>query len=239
MNKKILIRLISVTALGLLSACSSIKESFPDKEKDYQFSTEIPKLTIPNDLASPSSRVSAPPASSERRITRTEETETKPSTPEEELKAAAKDAPTEESAAEPQVPMIDPRSVTVDLLESSNKISYLRINTPFLQAWRMVSKGLSRKSIEVSDRNQTDKIFTVQYDPDEQPVSDGSFEEEINFMLHGFQGNEKEYQLKLVETNQQTDIVILNDQQQPISDEASLKLLKVLQKSIKANLAGK
>jgi outer membrane protein assembly factor BamC len=239
MNKKILIRLISVTALGLLSACTTVKEAFPDKEKDYQFSTEIPKLTIPNDLASPSSRVSAPPASSERRITRTEETETKPSTPEEELKAAAKDAPTEESAAEPQVPMIDPRSVTVDLLESSNKISYLRINTPFLQAWRMVSKGLSRKSIEVSDRNQTDKIFTVQYDPDEQPVSDGSFEEEINFMLHGFQGNEKEYQLKLVETNQQTDIVILNDQQQPISDEASLKLLKVLQKSIKANLAGK
>ena len=238
MNKRILTRLlISIAVPGLFSACSSIKEAFPDKEKDYQFTTEIPRLTLPGDLANPSGQVTAPPASTERRPEPVEET--KPGTPEEELKAAAKNAPTEAEAAEPQATMIDPKSVTVELLESSNKISYLRINTPFLQAWRIVSKGFSRQSIEVSERNQTDKTFTVQYDPDEKPVSDGSYMDEINFMLHGFQGNEKEYQLKLVETNQQTDVIILNDQQQPFSDEASLKLLKVLQKSMKANLAGR
>ena len=32
---------------------------------------------------------------------------------------------------------------------------------------------------------------------DEKPVEDGSYLNEIDFMLHGFQGNEKEYKLKL------------------------------------------
>jgi len=58
-------------------------------------------------------------------------------------------------------------------------------------------------------------------------------------MLHGFQANDKEYKLKLVETNQQTDVVILDGELKPASDEGGLKLLKVLQQSIKANLAGK
>ena len=127
----------------------------------------------------------------------------------------------------------------MELLESSNKVSYLRIGAPFGRAWNIVSKGLSRKSIEVSERNQEEKTFTVQYDPDEKPVEDGTYLDEINFMVHGFQSNEKEYLLKLVETNKQTDVVILNEEQKPVSDEAGLKLLKVLEKSIKANLAGK
>ena len=51
--------------------------------------------------------------------------------------------------------------------------------------------------------------------------------------------NEKEYFLKLVENNQQTDVVVLNEEQKPTTDEGGLKLLKTLQQSIKANLAGK
>jgi outer membrane protein assembly factor BamC len=225
----------ATTVLSVLSACSSIKELFPDKEKDYQFTTEIPKLIIPPDLANGSTLTPTPNASpknpdvtTEESAAKTEEAESKP----------AEDTASADNAADGQ-PAIDPKSITVDLLESSNKIGYLRLNVPFNTAWRTVSKGLSRKSIEVSERNQTDKIFTVQYDPDEKPVEDGSYTDEINFMLNGFQGNEKEYKLKLVETNQQTDVVVLDEEQKPASDEGSLKLLQVLQKSIKANLAGK
>jgi outer membrane protein assembly factor BamC len=207
---------------------------FPDKEKDYQFTTEIPKLIIPADLANgstltPSANTSARTENTESKATASEEADKKPA---EESTAAA------DNTAEEQ-PLIDPKSITVDLLESSNKIGYLRLNVPFTTAWRVVSKGLSRKSIEVSERNQADKIFTVQYDPDEKPVEDGTYLDELNFMMHGFQGNDKEYKLKLVETNQQTDVVILDGEQKPTSDEGGLKLLKVLQQSIKANLAGK
>lgn len=230
MKYKHLVRLTCAAVLVQLSACTTIKEAFPDKEKDYQFTTEIPKLIIPADLANGSTLSAAATRPAPAVVA-----ETAPATTEAESK------PTEDATATEATDeaFVESKSVTVELLEASNKVSYLRIGTPFLRAWRIVSKGLSRKSIEVSERNQEEKIFTVQYDPDEQPVEDGSYLNEIDFMLHGFQGNEKEYKLKLVETNQQTDVVILNDEQKPASDEAGLKLLKVLEKSMKANLAGK
>ena len=44
--------MVSMLACLLLasSACSRIKSYFPDKEKDYQFKTEIPELVVPEDL---------------------------------------------------------------------------------------------------------------------------------------------------------------------------------------------
>jgi len=234
MKHKSLISLCGAAVVLNLSGCSSIKEMFPDKEKDYQFTTEIPKLIIPADLANGSTLT--PSANSS---TRTQNTESKADASEEADKKPAEESTAAADSAAEEQPLIDPKSITVDLLESSNKIGYLRLNVPFTTAWRVVSKGLSRKSIEVSERNQADKIFTVQYDPDEKPIEDGSYMDEINFMLHGFQANDKEYKLKLVETNQQTDVVILNEEQKPTPDEGGLKLLKVLQQSIKANLAGK
>jgi outer membrane protein assembly factor BamC len=237
MKIKLLTRLIYTAAvLSALSACSTIKEAFPDKEKDYQFTTEIPKLTVPSDLAkgtnlSSISTTAKPQSAEPANVTESKptETETKPT----------ENAASTESSTDDLPATIDPKSITAELQESSNHINYLRINTPFLTAWRVVSKGLSRKSIEVSERNQTDKMFTVQYDPDEKAVEDGTYLDEISFMFNGFQGNEKQYFLKLVENNQQTDVVILDEAQKPSADEGSIKLLKVLQQSIKANLAGK
>lgn len=234
MKHKPLISLCGAAVLLNLSACSTIKEAFPDKEKDYQFTTEIPKLVIPADLASGSTLPSSANSSA-----RTQNTESKADASQEADKKPAEESTAAADNTTEEQPLIDPKSITVDLLESSNKIGYLRLNVPFTTAWRVVSKGLSRKSIEVSERNQSDKIFTVQYDPDEKPIEDSTYLDEINFILHGFQGNDKEYKLKLVETNQQTDVVILDEEQKPTSDEGGLKLLKVLQQSIKANLAGK
>ncbi|OYV20391.1 MAG: hypothetical protein CG441_409, partial [Methylococcaceae bacterium NSM2-1] len=41
---------IFATVLFNLSACSYVKSLFPDKEKDYQYTTEIPPLILPDDL---------------------------------------------------------------------------------------------------------------------------------------------------------------------------------------------
>ncbi len=229
MNINTLARLIAGLALINLTACGSIKEAFPDKEKDYQLTRAIPKLVIPADLAKGGSL--NPPVASSSTQTSEPPTETKPEV------ATAEERPA--LPADDDKPPLDPASVTVELLASSSNINYLRLNVPFADAWRIVSKGLSRKSIEVNERNQAEKTFVVQYDPDEKPVEDGSYENEINFMLNGFQTNDKEYSLKLVETNGQTDIVILGEDKKPIADEVSLKFLKVLQHSIKANLSGK
>jgi outer membrane protein assembly factor BamC len=50
MKTKIITLLISAAALSALSACSYVKSLFPDKEKDYQYTTEIPPLIMPDDL---------------------------------------------------------------------------------------------------------------------------------------------------------------------------------------------
>lgn len=42
--------LFLLTGLSLLSACGTIKNIFPDKEKDYRFTRELPDLVVPNDL---------------------------------------------------------------------------------------------------------------------------------------------------------------------------------------------
>jgi outer membrane protein assembly factor BamC len=103
----------------------------------------------------------------------------------------------------------------------------------------MINKALSRKTIEVTARNQETKLITVQYDPDEQKTEDGTYWDEVKFMVSGFQGNEKTYLLKLEENNQQTDISVLDEEQKILSDDASVKLLTVLEETMKADLAKK
>lgn len=244
--KNIILVSTIVAVLGL-TACSSVKEMFPDKSKDYQHSTDIAPLTIPDDLAKGMPAPSAKPASVQAETSEAEKT-TDSSKPRETTVAGETVTQSEETRAIDEAPegslpseqaAIEPQTVTVDLLQSSSNITYLRMNTPFAYTWRAVSKGLSRRAIEVNERNQAEKTFVVQYDPDEKPVSDGSYQDELNFILHGLSTNDKEYRLKLVESSGHTDVVILNEELKPVSDEASLKLLGVLQKSIKNNLAGK
>ena len=50
MKTRIITLFISATVLSALSACSYVKSLFPDKEKDYQYTTEIPPLIFPADL---------------------------------------------------------------------------------------------------------------------------------------------------------------------------------------------
>jgi hypothetical protein len=58
-------------------------------------------------------------------------------------------------------------------------------------------------------------------------------------MVSGFAGNDKTYLIKLEEQRQLTDIVVVDEDQQLLSDAASVKLLTLLETTIKADLANK
>jgi outer membrane protein assembly factor BamC len=189
---------------------------FPDKEKDYQFTTEIPPLTMPPDLAGESiaNAPAAAPAAS-----------------------AVEAAPTADPAPGP-APTVDRKLTQVELVDADQGTKRLRIGASPVTAWRMVGKALSRNSIEVTNRNQEEGLFHVQYDPDKKEVEDGSFWDEVIFFLKGFETNEQEFVLKLVENNnQQTDVVIMDKEQKPVADGTSLNLLTLLRDTIKADLA--
>ncbi|MDP1666919.1 MAG: outer membrane protein assembly factor BamC [Methylobacter sp.] len=205
---------IIVAALVNVSACSTIKNLFPDKEKDYQFTTEIPPLTIPPDLAGGS--IANAPAAAQA--------------------AEAADVATTVPSTEP-VPTVDRKLIQVDLVDADQGTKRLRIGAPSTIAWRMVGKALSRKSIEVTNRNQEEGLFHVQYDPNKKEVEDGSIWDEVVFLFTGFEITEQEYVLKLVENDQQTDVIIMDKEQKPVADATSLSLLTLLHDTIKSDLA--
>ena len=206
--------LIIVAVLVNVSACSYIKSLFPDKEKDYQFTTEIPPLNMPPDLAGDS--IANVPAAA----------------PAAETADVAPAVPSTDTA-----PTVDRKLIRVELVDADEGTKRLRIGAPSAIAWRMVGKALSRKSIEVTNRNQEEGLFDVQYDPNKQEVEDGSVWDEIQFFFKGFEITEQEYVLKLVENNQQTEVIIMDKEQKPVNDKASLSLLTLLHDTIKADLA--
>ncbi|MDD5267306.1 MAG: outer membrane protein assembly factor BamC [Methylococcales bacterium] len=245
MKTKIITLLISAVVLCTLSACSYVKNFFPDKEKDYQYTTEIPPLILPEDLKKGflpdeiRSAPSTPPPSANVADAATPATAVNALTEEDKSAAPATNespAPSIEPESEPVLP---DTAITVDHIKLKDGENRLRLNVPFIKAWRMINKALSRKSIEVTARNQEAKLITVQYDPDEQKIEDGTYWDEVKFMVRGLQGNDKTYLLKLEENSQQTDISVLDEEQKILSDEAGVKLLTVLEETMKADLAKK
>jgi outer membrane protein assembly factor BamC len=223
---------IAATILTNLSACSYIKSLFPDKEKDYQYTTEIPPLILPNDLKNnygPSVTISASSAPVSSGIDAN-------------LPEAAANLPVEEEASTvppTTEPVVPDTAITVERIQVTDGENHLRINVPFLRTWRMVNKALSRKAIEVTERNQEAKLITVQYNPDGQKINGDSYWDDIVFMFTGIENDEKTYLLKLEEHNQQTNIIVVDKDQQLLSDTDSVKLLTLLEETIKADLAKK
>jgi outer membrane protein assembly factor BamC len=211
---KIKIKLFIIAAVLVnVTACTYVKNLFPDKEKDYQFTTEIPPLVLPPDLSG-AAMASVPAAV----VAETAD--------------AAPAAPPTETAQDTQRKLIQVELVDVDKGEKR-----LRIGASTATAWRMVGKALSRKSIEVTNRNQDERLFHVQYDPNKQEVEDESIWDEVVFLFKGLEVTEQEYVLKLVENNQQTDVIIMDKEQKPVPDGMSLSLLTLLHDTIKADLA--
>ncbi|MEI6268284.1 MAG: outer membrane protein assembly factor BamC [Methylococcaceae bacterium] len=242
MNIKTGLLIIAATVLLNVSGCSYVKTLFPDKEKDYQYTTEIPPLILPEDLKKshiPSLTTATPAVPP----LITDAAATVPvtavnATAEETTAPAANESPVSASTTETE-PAIPNIIITIERVKATEAENRLRINVPFINAWRMVNKALSRKAIEVTERNQEAKQITVQYDPDEQAPKDESFLDEVVFMFKGIQSNEQTYLLKLEENNQQTDITVTDKDNKLLSDAASVKLLTLLESTIKADLANK
>ena len=245
MKTKTISLLISAAALSALSACSYVKSLFPDKEKDYQYTTEIPPLILPDDLKKGylpdviRSSPSAPPPSANLADATVPAAAVNALNEEDKSAAPATNESPAPSTATESEPVLPNTAITVEHIKLKDGENRLRLNVPLTNAWRMINKALSRKSIEVTARNQETKLITVQYDPDEQKTEDGTYWDEVKFMVSGFQGNDKTYLLKLEENNQQTDISVVDEEQKILSDDASVKLLTVLEETMKADLANK
>lgn len=239
-----------------LPACGYIKSLFPDKEKDYQYTTEIPALVLPPDLGRDNILKRPPVAvpSANTVVDSPAAPAAKPATVEQPVvdsrpvattavaeQAAIVDTPVDNTdapvAADTDAPPAKHEFIAVELIKSADGNSRLRLGAPFDKAWRIVDKALSRKSIEVTRRNKQESAFNLHYDPNEKKLEDGSLWDEALFIFSGLQGDEKEFVVKLIDNGQQTDVVILDTAQHPAADAGALNLLKLLQETIKTGFA--
>lgn len=267
MNHRNKLFLLITAATLNLSACGYIQSLFPDKERDYQYTTEIPALVLPSDLntgavakaveapalleAEPvkdqeavkeQNEPSAETGQTQKTLEKTDSAEAdgteekKIEQPEQKPEAPEQAAPKEQSEQEPEEKKDSKQESTpVELVRFSDGERRLRITSSTDRAWFLVSKALSRNAIEVTERDQEQKLFYVQYDPDAKKAEDGSLLDEAVFLLKGFEANEKEYLLKLVPVDDKADLAIMDKDLNPAGDEAAVKLLRLLGGTIQGN----
>ncbi len=233
---KTIISIITVVALSSLSACSQIKSYFPDKEREYQYTAELPPLIYPADL-----KVKVLPALPAA-MTHAEPVDTTPvlatkvvATPTAAI-SNAKTTPTVDKVYSDEEELAA-QLITVERINADKGENRLRLNVPYIRAWRILGKSLSRKALEVMVRDQDKGLFTLKYDPDEQDVKDPSYIDSLKALIGDLRSNEKTYIIKLEKDQPQTEVSVLDKDQKPTTDADSVKLLSLLQEAIKADLA--
>jgi len=242
---------------AVLAGCSYLQSYFPDKERDYQYTTEIPLINYPAELrknqsagsASIGSASKASPPAANLEGSETSTGTDNPGQPPADF-ASDDNVPEAAPAATPETSSTEVTSAdesdgrdtvsSVEIIKYDDGESRLRLGSGYSKSWRVVNKALSRNTIEVTERNHDRAQITIQYDPDEKKTKDDSFMDEILFIFKGIDINDREYVLKLEEHGQQTDVIALNEEYLPmLNDDAALRLLKVLADTIKADLADK
>ncbi len=245
-------RLACVLALLVLPACGVVKQWFPDKEKEYQHTTEIPSLVLPPDLKNPQvftlpampAAMPEPPVSptlpstgalSEGLGAKDREPSQSPGWPDNAdtaSEAAAVDRTDPETGQAENQPVPYP----VEAMQGQEQ-SGLRIKAPLPNAWRAVEMALGKNAIEVSERDDAARQLTVYYDPDERTIEDNGFWDKVDFLFYGLKGKEKIYVLKMTDNAPWSDLKVFDTENQPAADEGADKLIAVIKQAIESDFS--
>ncbi len=247
---KLKIAMLGVLPCLTLNGCETIKSYFPDKEKDYRYTNEIPALVIPQELqarsvikppppivqvAEPAKNLVEPSNNSKVVVTPLAEPmvqaiplgENDPAHPGPVVEKALMD---KNFAAE--VDASEKPNLTEVKVVPAGKSAQLQVNQNLDRTWRIVGKALSRKVFEITERNTQDHYFLVQYDPDVQPMVDESMWDDVLFLFSEEKNRERVYKIGLTAQENQTTISLLTKDNQACEDEKCAKLFNLLQEAM-------
>lgn len=213
---------------AMLGGCSTITGWFPDKQKQYQYSTEIPPLEVPPDLttstidgASGGRRAAwESPASAEDMPATTSDREATPP-PGAEMSA--------DSARAMRAGKSHPAPV---LAESHQDVPLIEVQAPFDITWAEVNKALGRLKLEIIDQNRSDGLYFVHYAKDQKPYEDRGFFGDVAEMFGDGPEHTQEYRIKLEEKNNVTSIYVQDADGKPQREGPGLDLLKQLNETL-------
>lgn len=232
-NPRILRPFVGGVLLMGLSACSTIKSWFPDKERDYQFTSEIPELIVPDDLKNkglaslPASSTTATGAESEVASTAAVR-----SAPEQQVETVSADASTHQTSAAEKGEAAEVSA------PASSGASSLQVDQPKAQATRMVGRALSRQKMEIVERNIDKGYFYVKFDPHAVEAKDDSIWDEFTFMFGDDPSQEEEYRITVRQISEQISEVTVQDSEgKTLSNDVANALLKLITDGINQNVA--
>lgn len=212
-----------------LSACSTIKSWFPDKERDYQFTSEIPELIVPDDLKNKG--LTSPAAPTATAVA----TETEAETVSSPVASDTENAQVNEANVEPQTAPenAEPQQAAVQETGATGGVSSLQIDQAKMSATRMVGRALTRQKVEIVERNVDKGYFYVKYDPNAVEAKDDSIWDEFNFLFGDDPSQEREYRISVKGIGPQISEVTVQDEQgKSLSSPAANALLKLITEGI-------
>lgn len=226
MKKAIINRGLAILILLQFStACSTIKSWFPDKERDYQFRSEIAPLIIPDDLKAKTASLSMPVSNG-----RTPEQMAAAAVAQATKEAQAVATPAKKTESETKAPP-PPKS-------AGPAVSSLQIDQSPTQSARLVGRALSRQKLEIVERNIDKGYFYIKFDPHAVKAEDKDFWDELNFMFGEDPSNEQEYRISLQEIAPQTTEVTIQDSDgKSLSNSIATNLLKLIAEAINQDIA--
>lgn len=202
-----------ISSALVLSGCSFVAGLFPDKQKQYKFSTEIPALEIPPDLQASS----------------IEGSENRPEA------GADGDRSGRSTASEGKSSLSDESanaSSQATLAQNSDDIPLIELEAPYAEAWNDVGKALGRLKLEVSDQNRSDGLYYVYFREDDKPYEDRGLFGDLSSLFSGSETPAEEYRVKLEDRQDVTVIYVLDNNGEPRREGRGLELLKRLHQAL-------
>lgn len=220
-RSNMIVRLLAWLGLGfMLTGCSYIASLFPDKQKQYQYTTEIPALEVPPDLSistvtgarwkNPDGSTSGGP------------------------RAAA--TATSSEVADAGDATGDDGENKITLAQNTEDVPLIELVMPFTDAWNDVGRALGRMKVEVSDRNREDGVYYVYYGGPKEKYQDKGVWDDISSLFTGGPEGSQEYRVKLEEHKTakrvMTDVFLFDSDGQPVRQGQPLDLLKQLHQEL-------
>lgn len=217
--------------LVVLPACSTIKSWFPDKERDYQFRTEIAPLQIPDDLKTKSLPILPAPRSPQQIASNA-------------VLAANNDSKNSQDSNTTVTRKNGSSVVNANQAQSqasnatSSSVSSLLVDQGMEQAWRMVGKSLTQKKIEIVDRNLEQGHFHIRYGSSENNAIYTSVWDEFKFLFDDDLNSAQEYRVKLTEISAvSTEVIVQDIHGKALSNTLANQILKLITDGINGNTA--
>lgn len=197
----------------VLNGCSFISGLFPDKQKQYKYSTEIPPLEIPPDLdASTIEGVDSRSSAVGRSV--------------ESDRYSASASEGDKSEERP--------NVSATLAQNTGDIPMIELEGSYAEAWNDVGKALGRLRLEVSDQNRSEGVYYVYFSGEDKPYEDRGLLGDLGSFFSGSEAHAKEYRVQLEDRQGVTVIYVLDQEGKPQSDGPGFELLKRLHQTLQS-----